>query len=347
MTENKNLNSYLITVFSIVIVLIAWYAIDVLLLTFAAILFAIFLRILNNLIKKFVHLPDILSMSLVIGIIFILFTMTTIFMTPVINEQIHNLSQDIPGAWDKFKQMLSSTLNLDSVSSIYQKLNVQNLLPHGKNFLLQAANIFSSTFGLIGSLLVVIVMGIFLAYDPKTYKEGFISLIPSSKQEKADNIIESIGDILQWWVIGKIFSMFFVGILTLLGLWFLSIPMALTLGLIAAILTFIPNIGPIISAIPAILIAFTQNPRSALYVIALYSVIQAIEGYIVTPLIQGKTIALPPALVIFSQLIMGLLTGFLGLSLATPLLAALSVIIKKSYIENNTNKIITKESNLY
>lgn len=129
--------------------------------------------------------------------------------------------------------------------------------------------------------------------------------------------------------------MFIVGVLTTLGLWFLSIPMALTLGLLAAILTFIPNIGPIISAIPAILIAFTQSPTSAVYVIALYIVIQAVESYVITPLIQGKTIAQPPALVIFSQLIMGLLTGFLGLSLATPLLAALSVIIKRIDVEKD------------
>lgn len=129
--------------------------------------------------------------------------------------------------------------------------------------------------------------------------------------------------------------MFIVGVLTTLGLWFLSIPMALTLGLLAAILTFIPNIGPIISAIPAILIAITQSPTSAVYVIALYIVIQAVESYVITPLIQGKTIAQPPALVIFSQLIMGLLTGFLGLSLATPLLAALSVIIKRIDVEKD------------
>lgn len=132
-------------------------------------------------------------------------------------------------------------------------------------------------------------------------------------------------------------SMFVVGVLTTLGLWFLSIPMALTLGLFAAILTFIPNIGPIISAIPAILVAFTQDPISGIYVIALYIAIQTIESYIITPLIQGKIISLPPVLVIFSQLIMGLLTGFLGLSLATPLLAALSVVIKKVYINSNDN----------
>lgn len=341
MSENKNyslVSSVIIILLTIIIVLIAWYTIDVLLLTFAAILLAIFLRTLNNLIQRVVHLPDGLSVSLVIGIIITIFTLMTILMTPLISEQIQNLSNDIPNAWNKFKQTLSSTLNLDSISSLYQKMNVQNLLPQGKNLLIQATNLFSTTFGLIGSVIVVIVMGIFFAYDPNTYKEGLISLIPSNKQKKAENVIDSIADILQSWIIGKMFSMFIVGILTTLGLWFLSVPMALTLGLLAAILTFIPNIGPIISAIPAILVAFTQSPISGIYVIALYIAIQTIESYIITPLIQGKIIALPPVLVIFSQLIMGLLTGFLGLSLATPLLAVVSVIVKKVYIEKIQNK---------
>lgn len=340
MSENKNyslVSSVIIILLTIIIFLIAWYTIDVLLLTFAAILLAIFLRTLNNLIQRVVHLPDGLSVSLVIGIIITIFTLMTILMTPLISEQIQNLSNDIPNAWNKFKQTLSSTLNLDSISSLYQKMNVQNLLPQGKNLLIQATNLFSTTFGLIGSVIVVIVMGIFFTYDPKTYKEGLISLIPSNKQKKAENVIDSIADILQSWIIGKMFSMFIVGILTTLGLWFLSVPMALTLGLLAAILTFIPNIGPIISAIPAILVAFTQSPISGIYVIALYIAIQTIESYIITPLIQGKIIALPPVLVIFSQLIMGLLTGFLGLSLATPLLAVVSVIVKKVYIEKNQN----------
>ncbi len=338
----NNLSLYVTNIFLIIVAFIAWYTIDVLLLTFAAILLAIFLRTLHNLVRKVVYLPDSLSISLVLGIIITIFTIMTIFMTPIISEQTQNLSNDLPIAWDKLSKALSSTLNLDFTSSFYHKMNVQNLLPQGKNFIIQATNLFSTTFGIIGSIMVVIIMGIFLAYNPDAYIEGFISLIPPNKQKKAVNVIDSIGDILQGWIIGKIFSMIIVGIFTALGLWFLNIPMALTLGLLAAILTFIPNIGPIISAIPAILVAFIQSPISGIYVIVLYILIQTLESYIITPLIQEKVIALPPALVIFSQLIMGLLTGILGLSLATPLLATISVIVKKLYIQKNKKKLFKK-----
>ncbi len=334
--QNYNIISSFIIILSItLIVFIAWHTIDILLLTFAAILLAIVLRTLNNLIQRIVHLPEILSMLLVIGIIITIVTLMIILMIPIISDQIQNLSKDIPNALDKLNQILTTDF---PGSSIYRKMDLQNLFPQGKNFLIEATNLFSTTFGLIGSMLVVIIMSIFLAYDPNTYKEGFISLIPSSKQKNARNIIESIANILQWWIVGKMISMIIVGILTTLGLWFLSIPTALILGLLAAVLTFIPNIGPIISVIPAILVAFIQSPIFVIYVIALYIAIQTIESYIMTPLIQGKIIAQPPALVIFSQLIMGLLTGFLGLSLATPLLAVLSIIIKKVYIEKHTNE---------
>jgi predicted PurR-regulated permease PerM len=328
-------SSTIIIILIIITFLILWYTIDVLLLTFAAILLAIFLRSLNDLIRRVVPLPNILSMSLVIGIIITFLTFMTIHMYPIISEQMQTLSQEIPRAWDKLQKFFVSALNLDSIASLYQMMNIQKFLPEGNSILLQATNIFSTTFGFIGSLLVFIVMGIYLAFDPDTYKEGFIALIPSSKQKNARDIIASTNDTLQWWLIGKIISMIIVGILTTLGLWLLNIPMALTLGLFTALLTFIPNIGPIISAIPAILIAFTQGPIPVLYVIALYTAIQSIESYLITPLIKEKTVAQPPALVIFSQLILGLLTGILGLSLATPLLVVLSTIINKSYIENN------------
>ncbi|MBA3603474.1 MAG: AI-2E family transporter [Parachlamydiaceae bacterium] len=345
MNQDKNYN-LIFAVLVIFTIFLSWYIMDILLLTFAAILLAIFLTTLSKLIQKVVLLPDSISMALVIVLLIALFGLIIVFMVPVISGQIQNLSKEIPSAWDKLKQMLNSTLNLGSVSSLYQKMDVQNLLPQGKNFIMQAANLFSTTFGLIGSVFVFTFMGIFLAFDPNKYKEGFISLIPSSKQEKARNVIKEMDDILQWWIIGKIFSMIIVGILTSFGLWFLSIPMALTLGLFAALLTFIPNIGPIVSAVPAVLVALIQSPISAMYVIALYLAIQSFESYVITPLMQGKTIALPPALVIFAQLTMGLVAGILGLCLATPLLAALSIIIKKLYIEKNHYKNSAEEDKL-
>jgi predicted PurR-regulated permease PerM len=128
--------------------------------------------------------------------------------------------------------------------------------------------------------------------------------------------------------------MIFIGLLTWIGLSILGVPLALTLGLIAGLLSFIPNFGPILSALPALLLAFIESPRSALYVGGLYILVQLIESNIVTPLIEKETVELPPALTIMFQLSLAVLVGGLGLVLATPLLAVIMVLVQMVYIED-------------
>lgn len=125
-----------------------------------------------------------------------------------------------------------------------------------------------------------------------------------------------------------------IGVLTTLGLWLLGVPLALTLGILAALLEFIPNFGPILSAVPAVLLALMESPRLALWVILLYLGIQAAESYLITPLVQRRLASLPPVLVIVSQILGGVLFGFLGFALATPLLAFALVLVKRLYIED-------------
>jgi predicted PurR-regulated permease PerM len=128
--------------------------------------------------------------------------------------------------------------------------------------------------------------------------------------------------------------MLFIGLLTWIGLYFIGVPLALTLGLIAGLLSFIPNFGPIFSAIPAILLAFINSPTSALYVLALFVGVQIIESNIVTPLIERRTVELPPVLTVVSQLALAVLFGAVGLILATPILAVVMVLVQTIYIQD-------------
>lgn len=325
------------TVLTFILLLVMWYAIDIWLITFAGILFAIFLRTLNNFIKSKIQLPDSLSMTLVLLLLAVTFISIVGFLTPLVSAQIENLSEEIPNAWSKLQQSLSSFLNTKSISSIYYDNDLYQLFPQKKDILIQTANHFSTTFGFLGSFVVFLFIGIFLAYDPHTYQQGVIKLIPPNKRKKTKALFENLTLTMRWWLIGKLISMAIVGILTSFGLWMLNIPLALTLGLLAAILTFIPNIGPLISAIPAILMALIQSPVIAFYVIILYIIIQTIESYFISPIIQEKTISLPPVLIIITQLLMALFAGILGLALATPLLAVFSVLIKMYYIDKDLN----------
>lgn len=125
-----------------------------------------------------------------------------------------------------------------------------------------------------------------------------------------------------------------VGILTWLGLVLLQVPLAMTLAILAALLSFVPNVGPILSAIPAALVGLAQSPTTALYVVGLYVAVQTIESYLITPLIQREAVLLAPALVLTMQLAFGLLFGFLGLLVATPLTVILVVLVKMLYLED-------------
>ena len=148
--------------------------------------------------------------------------------------------------------------------------NSKNLVQNKGNWLQKGFGILSGLLGVLADLYVILFLGIFLTAQPALYKKGIITLFPLHKRPRTTAVLDKLSSTLFKWIIGKLCSMLLVGVLTILGLWLLSIPMAMALGLFAAIATFVPNFGPIIALIPAALIALLQGPTQALYIIALY-----------------------------------------------------------------------------
>jgi predicted PurR-regulated permease PerM len=216
---------------------------------------------------------------------------------------------------------------LPSVDEVWQSISALSLLSGVGGF-------FSSTIGAVGNFFIVILLAIYLASEPQVYLLGFVKMFPKSARHRATEVMRTVGETLRWWLIGKAASMIFIGLLTWIGLSILGVPLALTLGLLAGLLSFIPNFGPILSAVPAILLAFIESPTMAVYTLGLYVGVQLIESNIVTPLIERETVELPPALTIISQLALAVLVGGLGLVLATPLLAVIMVGVQMVYIED-------------
>src|SRR5690606_20582378 len=157
-----------------------------------------------------------------------------------------------------------------------------------------------------------------LTVAPKTYIDGVVDLVPLKGQDKAKHIFIILGQQLRKWIKGKLLSMFVVFVLTAIGLAILGIPLWLVLALLAGLLSFIPNFGPILALIPAVLVGLMQGPQTALWIIGLYVLIQFIESNFITTLIQQKMVNIPPALTISTQVIFGALTGSWGLVLSTP-----------------------------
>jgi len=113
----------------------------------------------------------------------------------------------------------------------------------------------------------------------------------------------------------------------------MGVPMAFTLALIAGLLNFIPNFGPLIAMLPAVLVAQMQGSTTALLVAGLYILVQVLESNVITPQIQKKLINIPPALIIIAQLFMGVLTGGWGLLLATPLMLIIMMVVQELYLK--------------
>ena len=324
----------LVVICSILLLVALYYTFNVLLLIFAGALLAIFLRGLAEILANYVKVSDGWLVLLVSTILVLFVAGFIAALSPSIAEQTGILREKLPASFQSVTDFLNRygwgrTLieNLPSYDSVLENLNASKLM-YG------VGGIFTTTIGTLGNIAIVVLLSIYFASEPRLYLSGFLRLVPIEQRGRVNEVIAGIYQTLRWWLIGKAGSMLFIGVLTWIGLSIIGVPLALTLGLIAGLLSFIPNFGPILSAIPAILLAFIDSPITAVYVLGLYVGVQLIESNIVTPFIERETVELPPALTIVFQLALGVLVGGLGVVLATPMLAAAVVAVQMLYIED-------------
>jgi predicted PurR-regulated permease PerM len=324
-----------IVLFVVLLVLLVVFAIDALLIVFAAILFAVFLRGLADLLGDKTGLGKGLSLAIVGVALLTVLSGSIYLLAPDIADQIKELRAELPKAVNSLRGQLErynwGKLILQQIPAPEQIVNGDG---SGGSMLLRVGNVFSSTFGVLLKFFIFLLLGVYLAAEPRLYVRGFLRLFPPSKRERAGEVVAAIGDTLRWWLVGKFCSMLIIGVMTTVGLRLLGVPLSLTLGLFAAVTSFVPNFGPIIAVIPAALIALASNPISAVYVLILYYGIQFVESYLITPNIERHTVLLPPALTISTQLLLGVLIGGLGLVLATPLVAIALVLVQMLYVED-------------
>ena len=293
----------------LLIVLLLYYAIDIFMLAFAAILLAVFLRGLADLINEYLHISEGKAVLVVSLVLLIILAGSIALLAPSVADQFQHLREELPRSAENAGEYISQygwgraiIDQMPSAEGIKSKVGTISLLSSVGGF-------FSTTAGMIANFFIAILLAIYLAAEPKIYINGFSKLFPIESRPRVFQVVSEIGETLRWWLIGKFGSMLVIGVLTWIGLYFLGVPLALTLGLIAGLLSFIPNFGPILSAIPALLFAFIESPITAVYVGGLYVGVQLIESNLVTPWIERQTVELPPALTIIFQLILGVLIG--------------------------------------
>jgi predicted PurR-regulated permease PerM len=303
---------------------------SVILLVFAGILLAVFLQAFASLAQKYFKMSENWSIGTSIMFTFLLTLGLFFLIGAKIQTQTAELVDTIPSTIEAAKNQLSqSDVGNMILNQSTSDATIKKLKAFGEQF-------FTSTFGVLGDLYVILFIGIFLAIAPQTYKQGFVLLIPEAGQSKAIDLLNKMGLNLKNWMKGKLFSMLVVGIFTAIGLALLGIKLWLVLAILAGLISFIPNFGPVIALIPAVLIALLDGPDKALMVIGLYVLIQFLESNFITPLVQQKMINLPPAMILTVQLFMGSLTGGWGLILATPIAVIVIILVQNLYIKKET-----------
>lgn len=330
--KKKALFTIKCTLLVIILSLALFNSISILLLIFAGILVAIFFRGLSDFIAARTPLTSGWSLSLVIFLLTIMSALGWYFMAPAIANQIEQLTGTFPEAWSKFNSWAQS---YSWGKKLLLDIDIDSFLKKTAGGAISKATIMASTI-LSGILhfILILAIGLYLAVSPQTYSNGFLALIPLNKRSQIREILNKMYRTLKWWLIGRFIDMAFIGSLLWLGLWILDVPLALILAIIAGVLNFIPNIGPFLGAIPAILIGFTIDTQTVLWIIALFTVVQTLESLFTTPMVQQRAIHLPPGLTISSQILLGTSFGTIGLAVATPLMAVIIIAIRELYVKD-------------
>ena len=330
--ENVFFRRLIMTVIVVAAALLIWNTLHIFLLIFLGIILAVFLRKSGLWFSSMARIPEGLGISMVIIALGLCAVAAITFMAPQIVAQVGELSRLIPSSWQQLKQSVSHDplggWFIQNLPSLQGVSGVLGGLMH------QATAWLYSAFGLVTSAVIIVILGIFFAFDANLYVQGIAGLFPSEKRKGILTTLQGLGSTLYWWLLGRLISMVIIGLMTVLGLWLLGIPLVLTLGTFAAVMTFIPNLGPIISVIPAALLALQVGWAESASVVGLYAGIQVVESNLVTPFVQKRMVAIPPGLILSAQIVMGVLQGALGILIATPLTGSLMVLTKQLYIQD-------------
>lgn len=311
----------------------------VVLILFAGVLLAVLIDGVARWLSRISPLSRTMSVAVVLACMIVLIAAAGWFLGPRIAEQGIALTERMPESMAKAKDWLRQ---FGWGSYIAERLpdSLSAVLPDGVP--MQAAStVFSSVFGVLPNVFIILFVGIYLAIDPHLYINALVKLVPGNHRPRAREVLAAVGTGLGYWLAGRISSMAIVGVLTAVALMVFGIPLALTLGLIAAIFSFVPYIGPIVAIVPALAVALGEGSQALLTVLAIYAGVQFAESYVITPLIQKQAISMPPALLISSQAILGVLAGIVGVAVATPIVVVIVIFVQTLYVNDVLGEDVT------
>lgn len=321
-----------ITAAAVAVLFLAWHLREVVVLVVAAILVALFLSAAADWLRDHTPLGRGLALALVVASIFasliLLFWLRGASLASEMGEMRTRLPEAVERLEDRVGRYELGRRVIEEAPSMGE------LLSDRETIFSKVTGVVSATFAGLATFVLILFLGIVIAAEPETYLRGGVALVAPRRRERVREALLEAGTAMRAWLVSKLIRMVAIGIVITGGLMLLGVPAPVLLGVIAALLTFIPNFGPIIAAVPAVLLGLVEGPQTALYVALLYMGVQAAESYLLDPLLDKKIVALPPGLTLTTQLALGILVGPIGLAVATPIAAAGVVLVRMLYVED-------------
>ena len=317
----------------VLVPILLWQLGSILLLAFAAVMIAVLLHVVSEPLQKFTPLPSWAAL-LIAGLLLIAAIVSCgwIFGSQISAEFTEVLTRIRAGA-------------LQVQDLLRQRPLGQFVLTHLSGASIPVTGLFRaviSTFvAAVEALVIVMMSAAYLAADPSLYRVGLVRLFDPARQAWANETFLSVARALRYWLLGQFVQMALVGSLSALAVWLIGLPSPLALGLIATVTEFVPYLGPVVAAIPALLVAVTKGPEPVAWTLAAYILIHQAEGNLIMPLIQRRMISIPPALMLLGIAGIGALAGLLGFVLAAPIVVAIFVIVQKAYVRDTLEEDIT------
>lgn len=324
-SDRQFIHRVLIVLLLAALFFLAWHLRHLVLMLFGAVVVATIFRALADRIAKLTGFREGIAVALSIALILgAAVALVALFGAQVVG-QMDVLADRLPAAWASFEARIGDIGLGEQLRRIVESAGQSGSFASFSRAVLSVGN------G-IAEALVVIFAGIFLATQPRFYRTGAIKLVPPARRALVAEAMDESERALHLWLKGQLIAMVAVGLLTGFGLWLLGVPSAFALGLLAGLLEFIPFAGPILAAVPAVLLALAVGPDLALWVVLLYFAVQQFESYVLTPLVQQYAVDLPGVVLLFSLLGFGAIFGTLGIILAAPLSVVTYVLVKRLYV---------------
>jgi predicted PurR-regulated permease PerM len=296
------------------------------LLVFATILFGVLLRSLAEPLAARTRLPEGVALAIVLVVMLALPVAGGALLAPSVKRDLATVSEALPRLAERGRAVVRSTewgrTVLRSAESTASE--------EGATI---AARAVSVPVGLLSGLVIVAVGGSFLAAQPRLYRRGLVALVPAARRPLAVTVLLDMGDALRMFLLGRVVSMVAVGVLTAVALSILGAPLAVPVGAVVGLVTFVPYLGPLVGTVPVAVAALVEGPATLAWAIGAYAAIQWAEGFILTPIVQQKAVSLPAALTLGAEVAMGYVFGPLGVVVAVPLAAVTLVATKRLWVE--------------